>query len=78
MSAAKILLIDADDSRTERLATLLEFMDASPRVVADAADINLQKIHDTPWNAIIAGDVGDAHAWDAFVADLAKQPLPPH
>jgi sigma-54 dependent transcriptional regulator, flagellar regulatory protein len=77
MSAAKILLIDTDDSRTERLATLLEFMDATPRIMADAADINLKKIHDTPWNAIIAGDVGAPEAWDAFVADLAKQALPP-
>lgn len=77
MSESRILVVDADDARTERLATLLDFMDFTPRIVVDAADIQLDKARATDWVAIIAGDVGDAAAWDTFADWLSRQPLHP-
>ena len=77
MSESRILVVDGDDARTERLATLLDFMDFTPRIVADAADIDLGKARATDWVAVIAGDVGDAAAWDGFIAWLGAQPMHP-
>lgn len=77
MSESRILVVDADDARAERLATLLEFMDFTPRIVADAADIDLDKARATDWIAVIAGDVGEAAAWDAFVHWLSRQSMHP-
>ena len=77
MSESRILVVDADDARTERLATLLDFMDFTPRIVVDAADIKLDKARATDWVAVIAGDVGDAAAWNAFADWLSRQPMHP-
>ena len=77
MSESRILVVDADDARTERLATLLDFMDFTPRIVVDAADLDLTKARATDWVAVIAGDVGDAAAWGAFARWLSEQPLHP-
>lgn len=77
MSESRILVVDADDARTERLATLLDFMDFTPRIVVDAADLDLTKARATDWVAVIAGDVGDATAWGAFARWLSEQPLHP-
>ncbi len=77
MSESRILVVDADDARTERLATLLDFMDFTPRIVTDAADIKLDRARATDWVAVIAGNVGNIAAWDAFAAWLSEQPLHP-
>ena len=77
MSESRILVVDADDARTERLATLLDFMDFTPRIVTDAADIHPERARATDWVAIIAGDVGDVAAWERFTAWLSAQPLHP-
>lgn len=77
MSESRILVVDTDDARAERLATLLEFMDFNPRIVADAADIDLGKARPTDWIAVIAGEVGDTKAWDAFAQWLSRQPMHP-
>ena len=77
MSESRILVVDADDARAERLATLLDFMDFTPRIVADAADIDLAKARATDWVAVIVGDVGDGAAWDAFVAWLGDAAAAP-
>ncbi|WP_240125291.1 sigma-54 dependent transcriptional regulator [Thermomonas alba] len=77
MSESRILVVDADDSRSERLVTLLDFMDFTPRVVVDAADLDPAKARASDWVAVIAGDVGDTAAWDGFVRWLSEQPLHP-
>ena len=77
MSESRILVVDRDEARAERVATLLEFMDFSPRIVDDAADIDLSRARGSDWVAIVAGDVGDAAAWHAFTAWLASQSLHP-
>jgi len=77
MSESRILVVDGDEARTERLATLLDFMDFTPRVVADAADIDTRKARASDWVAVMAGAVGDPDAWSRFVHWLAAQPLHP-
>ncbi|MGY4516904.1 sigma-54-dependent transcriptional regulator [Lysobacter sp. HA18] len=75
MSESRILVVDGDMARAERVATLLEFMDFTPRLVADAADLDLSRAKASDWVAIVAGDVGDADAWTKFVDWLSRQPL---
>jgi sigma-54 specific flagellar transcriptional regulator A len=78
MSESRILLIDNDLARAERVATLLEFMDFTPRIAADASEINLDRARATDWVAVIAGDTGgDAEAWDRFSAWLGSHPMHP-
>ncbi len=77
MSESRILLIDADMARAERVATLLEFMDFTPRIASDASEINLERARPTDWVAIIAGDIGDGEAWERFAAWIGAQPMHP-
>jgi sigma-54 specific flagellar transcriptional regulator A len=77
MSESRILVIDQDMVRAERVATLLEFMDFTPRIAADATEIDLVRARGSDWVAIIAGDVGDGAAWADFTRWLATQSLHP-
>jgi sigma-54 dependent transcriptional regulator, flagellar regulatory protein len=77
MSESRILVIDRDDARAERVATLLDFMDFTPRIVDDAADIDLAGAAPRDWVAVVVGDVGDGAAWQAFATWLAAQALHP-
>lgn len=77
MSESRILVVDGDMARAERVATLLEFMDFTPRLVADAADIDLSRAKASDSVAIVVGDVGDPEAWSKFVDWLSRQPLHP-
>lgn len=77
MSESRILLIDADMDRAERVATLLEFMDFTPRIAAEAADINTTKAQPADWVAVVVGDVHGDTAFDGFIDWLAKAPLHP-
>ncbi len=77
MSESRILVIDRDDARAERVATLLEFMDFNPRIVDDAADIDLARARASDWVAVVVGDTGDGTSWNAFAAWLATQALHP-
>ncbi|WP_133477291.1 sigma-54 dependent transcriptional regulator [Cognatilysobacter segetis] len=77
MSESRILVLDGDMARAERLATLLEFMDFTPRLVADAADLDLTRATASDWVALVVGDVGEPDAWLKFVDWLSRQPLHP-
>ncbi len=77
MSESRILLIDEDMDRAERVATLLEFMDFTPRIVCDATDIDLKKARASDWVAVVVGDTGNGAAWDGFVDWLGAQALHP-
>ena len=70
MSESRILLIDNDMARAERIATLLEFMDFTPRIASDADELNLDRARATDWVAVIAGDIGDGASWERFAAWL--------
>jgi sigma-54 specific flagellar transcriptional regulator A len=77
MSESRILVMDGDMQRAERVATLLEFMDFTPRLVTDAADLDLARAKASDWVAIVVGDIGDADAWLRFVDWVSRQPLHP-
>ncbi|MEG3192967.1 sigma-54 dependent transcriptional regulator [Lysobacter sp. D1-1-M9] len=82
MSESRILLLDQDMDRAERVATLLEFMDFTPRIVTDAADVDLARARASDWVAVVIGDTGEAgsdqqRAWSVFVDWLGRQPLHP-
>jgi sigma-54 specific flagellar transcriptional regulator A len=77
MSESRILVLDQDMARAERVFTLLEFMDFTPRIVTDAADIDLARARGSDWVAIIVGDVGDGASWATFSRWLATQSLHP-
>ncbi|MEL1264265.1 sigma-54 dependent transcriptional regulator [Pseudoxanthomonas putridarboris] len=77
MSESRILVIDADATRAERLAGLLEFMDLTPRWVAGAGDVDVQRHRPHDWLAVVVGTLEDARAAESFFAWLGKAQLPP-
>ncbi len=81
MSESRILLLDQDMARAERIATLLEFMDFTPRI-AEPGDVDLTRARASDWVAVIVGDVGadtsaESRAWSRFVEWLGAQPMHP-
>ena len=77
MSESRILVVDADAPRAERLTGLLEFMDLTPRWVASAGDVDVRRQRPHDWLAVVVGTVDDQKAADAFFAWLGKAQLPP-
>ncbi len=77
MSESRILLIDQDMARAERIATLLEFMDFTPRIAADAGEVGLERARASDWVAVVVGDTGDGESWERFAAWLGVQALHP-
>ena len=77
MSESRILVIDADGARAERLSGLLEFMDLTPRWVESLGDMDpaRQRAHD--WLAVVVGKVEDCPATTEFFARFAATRLPP-
>ncbi|MGV8940443.1 MAG: sigma-54 dependent transcriptional regulator [Lysobacter sp.] len=76
MSESRILVLDSNMERAERVATLLEFMDFTPRL-AEPGDIDLKRARPGDWVAIVVGDVADDPVWPDFVQWIAAQPLHP-
>jgi len=77
MSESRILVIDADADRAERLTGLLEFMDLTPRWVSAAGDVDPGRHRPTDWMALVVGRIDDAEAGKALFAWLARAPLTP-
>ena len=77
MSESRILLIDDDSERAMRVATLLEFMDFSPRTVSSPADIDTKLTRQSDWVAIVVGETDNPAALDEFMRWLGEKPLHP-
>lgn len=77
MSESRILVLDQNMERAERVATLLEFMDFTARIAVDAAEIDRAHARGSDWAAVILGDTGDGASWSAFAQWLATQSLHP-
>ncbi len=77
MSESRILIIDQDMKRAEHVANLLEFMDFTPRIAAEAADLDLTRARASDWVAVVVGDIGDGKDFDGFARWLAGEPLHP-
>jgi len=76
MSESRILVLDRDMERAERLATLLEFMDFNPRL-AEPGDVDLDRARPGDWVAVVVGDVADDPAWPGLVDWLGSEALHP-
>jgi len=76
MSESRILIIDANAERAEHVLGLLEFMDFTPRWVADPADIgNRRRASD--WMAVVVGQIDSAVPMTTLLRGFAAAPLPP-
>jgi len=77
MSESRILVIDSQAERAERLCGLLEFMDLNPRWVASPADVHTGRHRPTDWMALVVGGIDDGDAARGLFSWLAGAPLPP-
>ncbi|UNK57285.1 sigma-54-dependent Fis family transcriptional regulator [Pseudoxanthomonas daejeonensis] len=77
MSESRILVIDSQAERAERVCGLLEFMDLNPRWSASPADVATARQRPTDWMALVVGELDDAQAARDFFAWLGATPLPP-
>ncbi|MBD9368304.1 sigma-54 dependent transcriptional regulator [Xanthomonas sp. XNM01] len=76
MSESRILVVDANGERAERLCGLLEFMDLNPRWVTSVEDVSTTRQRPTDWMALVVGQLDDAQAAGRFFAWLGQTPLP--
>jgi len=77
MSESRILVIDANRARGERIGTILDFMDFTPSVIDCAGDIVTARHDPQDWLAIILGDIPELGPWQSFLAWLKRDPLHP-
>ncbi|MCE3003062.1 MAG: sigma-54 dependent transcriptional regulator [Xanthomonadaceae bacterium] len=77
MSEARVLVLDADAERAGRTAELLDFIDYRPQVLADAAELPLDRHTPRDWAAVVLGKVPDARAWQRVLDWLKQDPLHP-
>ena len=77
MSESRILIVDADETRARRTATVFEFMDLTPTVALCAADVGIARRQPQDWIAVVVGTIEDPAAWEAFLAWLKRDPLHP-
>ncbi|AKC87986.1 sigma-54 dependent transcriptional regulator [Pseudoxanthomonas suwonensis] len=77
MSESRILVIDGNAERAERVCGLLEFMDLNPRWAASPGDVATARQRPTDWMALVVGELDDEAAARDFFAWLGATPLPP-
>ncbi|MET0288166.1 MAG: sigma-54 dependent transcriptional regulator [Pseudoxanthomonas sp.] len=77
MSESRILVIDSDTVRAERVNGLLEFMDVSPSWAAAADEVSTTRHRPGDWLAVVVGRIEDAAATKTFFEWLAGASLPP-
>ncbi|NYZ64359.1 sigma-54 dependent transcriptional regulator [Luteimonas deserti] len=77
MSESRILVIDSNEGRAERLCTLLEFMDLRPRWVSEPGEVSAARNRPSDWMAVLVGTIDDAAAAQAFFGWLGQAAVPP-
>ncbi len=77
MSESRILVIEADDARAERLCALLDFLDFTPKRIGAVDELDLTRVKPRDWLAIVVGGVEDLQDFRRFGAYLSKQALHP-
>jgi sigma-54 specific flagellar transcriptional regulator A len=77
MSESRILVIDSQAERAERLCGLLEFMDLNPRWAASPGDVVTSRQRPSDWMALVVGELDDDAAARDFFGWLASSALPP-
>jgi sigma-54 specific flagellar transcriptional regulator A len=77
VSESRILVLDSQSERAERVCGLLEFMDLSPRWAASPSDVSTARQRPTDWMAVVVGELDNDVAAREFFAWLGDAPLPP-
>jgi len=77
MSESRILIVDGNAERAERVHGLLEFMDLNPRWICDCGDVSTARNRPSDWMALVVGRIDDAQSAQAFFRWLGGAPLPP-
>ncbi len=77
MSESRILVIDDNTTRAERIGTVLDFMDLTPNVHACVSELTLDRRDPQDWLAIVIGDIADESALAHFLQWLRRDPLHP-
>jgi sigma-54 dependent transcriptional regulator, flagellar regulatory protein len=74
MPESRVLVIDADRRRGEKLGELLDFIDCTPVLVRDAGDVPLEQVKPDAWLAVIIGECDDIGALVRFATWLVRTP----
>jgi sigma-54 specific flagellar transcriptional regulator A len=77
MSESRILVVESDDARAERLCALLDFLDFTPKRVGAVDELDLARIKPRDWLAVVVGGVEDLEDFRRFGARLSTSPLHP-
>ncbi|UXI67321.1 sigma-54 dependent transcriptional regulator [Tahibacter amnicola] len=77
MSESRILIVDADRERGDRIGAILDFMDLTPTVLECAGDLRLKRHTPQDWLAIVVGTVNERDPWNTFASWLADDPMHP-
>ncbi len=77
MSESRILVIEADDARADRLCALLDFLDFTPKRIGAVDELDLARVKSRDWLAIVVGGVEDLEDFRGFGGWLSKAPLHP-
>ncbi|NGY04294.1 sigma-54 dependent transcriptional regulator [Solimonas terrae] len=71
MPESRVLVIESDAARADKLRAILEFIDFRASVVSDAAQIDTTAHRQQDWLAILVGDTG-LNSLDTFVTWLRR------
>ncbi len=77
MPESRVLVVDSDTTRGERIGTILDFMDLNATVVGCVSHLHLGRHQPQDWLAIVLGDIEQADAWQTFLDWLRRDPLHP-
>ena len=77
MSDSRILVVEADDARAERIGALLDFLDFTPKRIGAVDELDLARAKPRDWLAIVVGGVEDLEDFRRFGGWLSKSPLHP-
>ncbi len=77
MSESRILVIDDNGPRAERIGAVLDFMDLTPSVYQCVSELNLERRDPQDWLAVVVGEIADESLWNTFMQWLRRDPLHP-
>ena len=77
MSESRILVVEADDARAERIGALLDFLDFTPKRVGAVDELELSRVKPRDFLAVVVGGVEDLADFRRFGGWLSKAALHP-
>lgn len=76
-TSPRVLVIDSNAQRAERIGALLDFIDTRPDLVAGVDEIHRNRRRPGDWLAIVLGHIEDPDQWQDFRTWLTKDPRHP-